>query len=277
MRFHSVDTFVDAEFAGNPAAVVELAAPAPTAVMQAAAHHIGLPTTAFVTVRGGGEYGVRWFTPYAEINLCGHATIASARLLFTRPENRAVALLTFRSDNGVLHADREGDLIGIDLPAAPVTAADPPAGLLAALRVDAGSGYRSCHVSSDDVLVELVDAAAVAALRPDFPALARQPFRGHIVTAPADGGFVSRTFFPALGVHEDQVCVTAHAKLAPFWARRLGRSRLSARQLSRRGGRLEVRDAGERVRVLGTAVLRPGTGDVPFGAGPLPEALSESR
>ena len=197
---------------------------------------------------------MRWFTPYKEINLCGHATIASARYLFGLHENAGRAALRFVSDNGVLYAERVGDLVAIDLPASRLTPADPPPGLLTALRTDAVS----CAVSSDDVLVELASAQAVAAVRPDFPALARQPFRGHIVTAPGPDGvdFVSRTFFPSLGVNEDQVCVTAHAKLAPFWAERLGRRGLLALQLSERGGRLVVEDRGDRVRVLGSAVRR---------------------
>jgi predicted PhzF superfamily epimerase YddE/YHI9 len=118
----------------------------------------------------------------------------------------------------------------------------------------------SCALSHDDVLVELESADAVAAARPDFAALNRQPFRGHIITARATAGadFVSRTFFPALGVNEDQVCVTAHCKLTPFWAGRLGRTTLTALQLSERGGRLQVQEAGDRVKVLGSAVLRAG-------------------
>ena len=262
MRFSTVDAFADAEFAGNPAAVVQVADMPSAAAMQAAAHRVGLPTTAFVAARSAGEYAVRWFTPYAEINLCGHATIASARVLFRRPENHDAARLSFHSDHGVLHATREGDLVGIDLPAAPVTQVEPPTGLLAALGL--GAGFRSCHVSSDDVLVEVADVDTVAELRPDFGALRQQPFRGHIVTARHAGGFASRTFFPVLGVDEDQVCVTAHAKLAPYWAARLGRTRLPAVQLSQRGGRLVVADRGRRVHVLGTAVLRPEPGDVPL-------------
>ncbi|WP_431873278.1 PhzF family phenazine biosynthesis protein [Amycolatopsis sacchari] len=258
MQFHTVDAFADGRFAGNPAAVAPVPEFPPVPVMQEAAHRIGLPTTAFVVPRHTAEYGIRWFTPYAEINLCGHATIASARYLFTRPENAGQDRLTFVSDNGILHAEREDDLVGIDLPAAPVTPADPPPGLLAALGVEAVA----CHVSSDDVLVEVASPEAVSAVRPDFGALARLPFRGHIVTAAGGADFVSRTFFPSLGVDEDQVCVTAHAKLTPYWAARLGRERLTALQLSERGGRLLVEDAGDRVRVLGTAVPRPGTGEL---------------
>jgi predicted PhzF superfamily epimerase YddE/YHI9 len=260
MRFHIVDTFADTRFAGNPAAVVAEPAFPPDDVMQHVAHGIGLPTTAFVVPVAPAEYRVRWFTPHKEINLCGHATIASARHLFGQPDNAHRTRLAFVSDNGVLHAERVGDLLAIDLPAARLTPCDPPPGLLDALRTDAVA----CALSSDDVLVEVASADAVAAVRPDFAALARQPFRGHIVTArcTTEVDFVSRTFFPSLGVNEDQVCVTAHCKLTPFWARRLGRRGLTALQLSERGGRLEVEDLGERVRVLGAAVLRGGVHDL---------------
>jgi predicted PhzF superfamily epimerase YddE/YHI9 len=259
-RFHVVDTFADDQFAGNPAAVVPAAEFPPVGVMQATARRIALPTTAFVVPFGPGRYRVRWFTPQKELNLCGHATIASARHLFGQRDNAHHARLQFVSQNGVLYAERVGGLVSIDLPKSELTRSDPPPGLLDALGTDAVC----CAVSSDDILIEVESADVVAALRPDFPALARQPFRGHIVTAAATSGadFVSRTFFPALGVNEDQVCVTAHCKLAPFWAQRLGRGVLTALQLSERGGRLEVTDAGDRVRVLGTAVPRDGGHDL---------------
>ncbi len=265
MRPHIVDTFVDERFAGNPAAVIEAPRFPPVTVMQQTAHRIGVPTTAFVVPVEPGQYRVRWFTPYQEINLCGHATIASARLLLEQADNAGLPGLTFVSDNGVLYAERAGDLIALDLPAARLTACDPPPGLIEALGMDAVA----CVVSSDDILVEVESVAAVRAVRPDFTALARQSFRGHIVTARARSGadFVSRTFFPALGVNEDQVCVTAHCKLGPYWGRRLRRGRLTALQLSERGGRLDVEDAGERVRVLGTAVLR---------ATPVPTSMNSS-
>jgi predicted PhzF superfamily epimerase YddE/YHI9 len=254
--FQVVDTFVDARFAGNPAAVVLGSAFPAEGAMQQAAFRIGLPATAFLVPAAPGEYRVRWFTPYKEINLCGHATIASARYLFTRGENAFRARLRFISGHGVLHAERVGALIAIDLPRTELKPAEPPPGLLAALGTDAVC----CALSDDDVLVEVGSADAVAAARPDFAVLARQPFRGHIITARGGPGvdFVSRTFFPGLGVNEDQVCVTAHCKLTPFWAERLGRTALTALQLSERGGRLRVEDTGDRVRVLGTAVLRTG-------------------
>ncbi|MFI5776793.1 PhzF family phenazine biosynthesis protein [Nocardia sp. NPDC051570] len=256
MRHHIVDTFADARYAGNPAAVVQAPEFPSGAAMQRTAHRIGLPTTAFVVPSGAAEFRVRWFTPHKEINLCGHATIASARVLLTGSD---LTRLTFVSDNGVLHARRDGDLIAIDLPTAALTACAPPPGLLDALGTDAVS----CAVSSDDILIEVASLAVLESLRPDFAALARQPFRGHIVTAPGRDGidFASRTFFPALGVNEDQVCVTAHCKLTPYWGRRLDKVRLTAVQLSERGGRLEVRDKGNRVQVLGTAVPRDGVFD----------------
>lgn len=257
VRHHIVDTFADDRFAGNPAAVVPTPAFPAVEAMQRIAYQIGLPTTAFVVPAAPGEYRVRWFTPYKEINLCGHATIASARCLFGLDDNARQTTLRFVSGNGVLYAERVGDLIAIDLPAAELAPANPPPpGLLEAL----GTEAMTCAVSSDDVLVEVASADAVAAVQPDFAALARQPFRGHIVTGPAASGadFVSRTFFPSLGVNEDQVCVSAHCKLAPFWARRLGKRELTALQLSERGGRLVVEDRGDRVRVLGAAVCRGG-------------------
>jgi predicted PhzF superfamily epimerase YddE/YHI9 len=263
MRYHIVDTFADARFAGNPAGVVVATAFPADDLMQSVAHRIGLPATAFLVPAAPGEYRVRWFTPFKEINLCGHATIASARYLFGLARNGDRTRLRFVSDNGVLTAERLGAQIAVDLPRAALTPCEPPPpGLLEAL----GTPAIACAVSSDDVLVELESAKAVAAVRPDFPALGRQPFRGHIVTAPGESGvdFVSRTFFPALGVNEDEVCVSAHCKLTPFWARRLGRRRLTALALSPRGGRLEVEDAEDHVRVLGTAVLRDGAHDLPL-------------
>lgn len=273
-----VDTFADARFAGNPAAVAVCPEFPDTAVMQDAAHRIAVPTTAFVVPdpERPAVYRIRWFTPHAEINLCGHATIASTRCLSDLPENAGVDRLEFVSANGVLFTQWADGLVAIDLPADPPVPCDPPPELLAALRVGEGTGISvvGCALSSDDVLVELESPRAVAAVRPDFEALGRLPYRGNVVTArdasDSDVDFASRTFFPCYGVNEDQVCVTAHCKLAPFWARKLGRARLTAIQPSARGGRLEVEDLGERVLVRGSAVLRPepavvGVGEL-FGA-----------
>lgn len=207
MRFHIVDTFADERFAGNPAAVVPASVFPPVDLMQGMASCIDLPATAFVVRAGPGEYRVRWFTPHKEVDLCVHATMASARHLFGHPADADRSRLKFVSDNGILYAERVGDLIAIDLPTARLTPADPPPGLLDAL----GTGAVACALSSDDTLVEVESAEVVAAVRPDFAALRRQPFRGHIVTA---------------------------------------------LQLFERGGRLEVVDDGDRVRIFGTAVPR---------------------
>jgi len=265
MRYYIVDTFAGAGHLGNPAGVVPLQAFPDEGRMQEAAHRIGVPTTAFVVPITAGAYRVRWFTPFAEVNLCGHATLGSARHLFAEAGNAGRTRLRFESDNGVLHAETVRDLIAIELPKAALTVCAPPPGLLEALGV---AEAVSCAVSSDDVLVELASADAVAAVSPDFAALARQPFRGNIVTARAASGvdFVSRTFFPSLGVNEDQVCVTAHCKLAPFWAQRLGRRALAALQLSERGGQLQVEDGTDGIRVLGSAVPRGGARELELDA-----------
>ncbi len=257
MQYSLVDAFADDEHLGNPAAVVEVPELPEPDEMQDLARRIGVPTTAFVSEAGAGRYRVRWYTPHARINVCGHATIASARVLFTRPENTGRVRLVFDGGEGVLAAERVGPLVAIELDAAALTPGPPPPGLLEALGL---TDHRCCATSHDDVLVEVATPDAVAAVRPDFDALARLPFRGHIVTAAGGTGtdFVSRTFFPALGVTEDQVCVSAHGKLAPFWADRLGRAALTARQLSERGGRLEVEARGDLVRVIGSAVPRGG-------------------
>jgi len=149
MRMYVVDTFADGQFAGNPAAVVPVPAFPPVDVMQPIAHRIGLPTTAFVVASRLAEYRVRWFTPFEEVNLCGHATIASARHLFGQPRHAHHRRLRFVSDNGVLSAERVGDRIALDLPKAALAPRQPPAGLLAALGVRRAE---ACAVSRGDVL-----------------------------------------------------------------------------------------------------------------------------
>ncbi|MFX1740023.1 PhzF family phenazine biosynthesis protein [Paraburkholderia sp. A1RI_3L] len=251
-----VDAFSDRLYQGNPAGVVMLddAFP-PTGQMQALATRLALPTTAFVIGRQPGDYAIRWFTPGAELNICGHATIATMAYLYEVEQVRASGPLRFHTHAGPLHAHREGELMFLDLPTMRAMPAAPPARLQAAL----GATIRHFTRAVDDFLVLLDSEETVSGLAPDFDALKRFDCRGHIVTAPsgrAGVDFVSRSFFPALGVDEDQVCVSAHCKLAPFWAERLGRRRLSALQVSPRGGRLIVEEAGDRVRVAGTAVVR---------------------
>jgi len=254
-----VDAFADAAHAGNPAGVILVADGfPPTARMQEAAGRLELPTTAFLVPDGPAAYRIRWFTPRAELNICGHATMASAGWLYDVGRADLGRGLRFRSRAGDLLATRSGSRIVLDLPRADTWECEPPAGLLAAL----GTPAVRCERASDDILIEVESAAAVRAVSPDFEALAAIDARGHIVTARADRDqpsgvdFESRTFFPALGVNEDQVCVSAHCKLAPYWQRRLGRARMEALQPSPRGGRLGVEVRGDVVRVSGTVAVR---------------------
>jgi len=262
MQAWLVDTFTDGEFLGNPAAVV-LGDDLPDEnVMQAVAHRLAQPTTAFLAPVGPGEYRIRWFTPHKEINLCGHATIASAGFLYETFGGGPAAVLRFVTRNGTLYTERAGGRIAIDMPRADVTECAAPARLREAI----GTDFVRCASSSDDLLIEVASETAVAAAAPMFTELGALPYRGHIVTASADRpevDFVSRTFFPSLGVDEDQVCVSAHCKLGPYWGTRFGRTRLSGVQLSERGGRLDVEVGLDRVKIFGTARLRPSPVVVP--------------
>lgn len=251
-----VDAFADGQCLGNPAGVVIRTGRFPQVHrMQALPGELGLPTVAFVVPQADGRFRIRWFTPLAELNICGHATIAAATVLFDvlRPGGGGPA--TFVSPAGELRAWRDGRRIAVDLPLMPTTPVAVPPGLADAL----GAPVVRCERAVDDLLIELPSRQAVAQAAPDFAALARIECRGHVITAAGeeDGvDFVSRAFFPALGVDEDQVCVSAHCKLAPFWSLRSGRLQLSARQLSPRGGRLAVEVAGDRVHVAGASVVR---------------------
>ncbi|MEE4546388.1 PhzF family phenazine biosynthesis protein [Streptomyces sp. V4-01] len=264
MRIRIVDAFTDRPFAGNPAGVLLLDAggfPADRWMQQVAAE-LNLSETAFAhplsAVEGGADWALRWFTPVTEVGLCGHATLATAHVLRTTGAARAGAV-RFHTRAGVLPALSHGDgTTTLDFPAAPLTAAEPPDGLAAAL------GARPLTVldtgpDCGDLLVELPDEAAVRALAPDFAALARVSRRGVIATAAAakpDSGydFVSRGFFPAVGIDEDPVTGSAHTALAPFWAGRLGRGTLTGLQASSRGGLVATRVSGARVLLTGAAV-----------------------
>lgn len=259
MQIWLVDAFVDREFRGNPAAIAVCPDGFPAVErMQATAAGLGLPTTAYLVPVADTRYRIRWFTPRAELNICGHATLAGACYLYDVAGISDREPLTFETGGGALHTRRRGGMIAIDLPVMPTVPVDPPPGLADALGVD----IVRCERAEDDLLTDVGSPAAVAALRPDFAALARIDCRGHIVTAPGGeaGGdpvdFVSRTFFPALGVDEDQVCVSAHCKLVPYWSGRLGRSDMTTVQLSEHGGRLSVALSGPRVLVAGRAVVR---------------------
>jgi PhzF family phenazine biosynthesis protein len=258
VRFTQVDAFTGEPFAGNPAAVVVLPAWPPEAWMQAVAAEMNLSETAFL-VRQGGGFGLRWFTPAVEVALCGHATLASARVLWDEGHAPAGELLVFHTKSGALTAAPSGDWIELDFPATPPEEAVAPEGLVEALGVAPSWVGRSRF----DYVVVVDGEGEVRAAAPDNSALRRVKARGVMLTAAAAPGtgfdFVSRFFAPGSGIDEDPVTGSAHCCLAPFWAGRLGREEMVGFQASRRGGVVRVRVVGDRVRLGGrTAVVARG-------------------
>jgi PhzF family phenazine biosynthesis protein len=248
-----VDAFTSEPFAGNPAAVCVLPGPREAAWMQSVASEMNLAETAFVHPLDDG-FELRWFTPTIEMDLCGHATLASAHVLWETGRLSLAEPARFHTRSGLLTAVRRGDWIELDFPSTPdePVAAAPPE-LLEAL----GVVPRYVGKSRFDYLVELDGEAAVRSLRPDLDLLRRIPARGVIATsrsAAAEYDFVSRFFAPAAGVDEDPVTGSAHCCLAPFWSQRLGKSELLGRQLSARGGVVKVQPRGDRVLLGGQAV-----------------------
>ncbi len=270
-----VDAFTDRPFAGNPAAVCLLPAPAEPAWMQAVAGEMNLSETAFLVARAGGGYDLRWFTPAAEVPLCGHATLASAHVLWEQGRLRPDQPAIFHTRSGELRAQRlappnaAANCVGwieLDFPAYAIEMCEPPAGLLEAL---AGMNAKPLAVNftgrrlgsppqaPSDYLVELESEAAVRELAPEHGRLKQLPLRAVIVTGRGSTpgcDFVSRFFAPGVGVVEDPVTGSAHCALVPYWAAKLGKSELTAYQASPRGGWLRLRTAGERVKIAGQAV-----------------------
>lgn len=250
-----MDAFADGPLAGNPAAVCLLDQPAEEGWMRQLAAELGLSETAYVWPEGG-ELRLRWFTPAAEVDLCGHATLAAAHAL-GEAGRWTGGPLRFRTRSGRLVARRQGALVSLDFPAdTPLPAVHPqgsaarrpPFGLL-----EAPVGYARGRT---DLLVELSDAAEVAAAAPDLAEVAAGPWRGVVLTAPGDRSseYVLRFFAPGLGVPEDPVTGSAQCLLAPYWSERLGGERFEVRQLSPRGGALVVTIDGDRVHIAGRAV-----------------------
>ena len=255
LRITQVDAFTNRPFAGNPAAVCVLPSPAEPAWMQNVAREMNLAETAFLVPRRGGEgFDLRWFTPAVEVALCGHATLASAHVLWEDGHLPTGTQARFYTKSGVLTADRRGDWIELDFPATPVTSAPAPAGLLDAL----GATAQFVGRSKFDYLVELEGEQHVRDLAPDLAAVARIEARGVIVTSRSAKGaaydFVSRFFAPQSGVPEDPVTGSAHCALTPYWAGKFGKTELIGYQASERGGIVRVRLAGDRVHLSGQAV-----------------------
>ncbi len=247
-----VDAFADELFAGNPAAVCVLDEALSEPAMQAIAAENNLSVTAFLR-RIGEQFAIRWFTPTTEVDLCGHATLASAHVVLTmlEPEREAVA---FASRSGVLKVRREqgGDRLIMDFPSAPPERVDANPAIAAALGQAPSELWRASYW-----LAVFDSEAEIRSLTPDFAAIAAIPPGELIVTAPADDpqlDFVSRFFGPGVGIDEDPATGSAHCVLAPYWAERLGKSRLRARQVSARGGKLECVVVGDRVELIGRCV-----------------------
>jgi len=253
IRIVQVDAFTNKAFAGNPAAVCVLREPAPEEWMRHVAREMNLSETAFLAPHDGG-YQLRWLTPAVEVDLCGHATVAAAHVLWEDGHLPAGQQARFHTRSGLLLADRRGDWIELDFPAKVVQAATPPPELLPALGV-AKAAFVGKNVF--DYLVEVDSEEKLRSLAPDHSALRKIPVRGVIVTArsaSAEFDFVSRFFAPGSGVDEDPVTGSAHVALGPYWSQALGKTEFTAYQASSRGGVVRVRLKGDRVILGGQAV-----------------------
>lgn len=256
LPFVQIDAFAERAFQGNPAAVMPLDAWLEDATLQAIALENNLSETAFIipSEAPDADYDLRWFTPTTEVEMCGHATLASGHHMLSRdPRLDRVRFRTRQA--GVLEVGRDGDRLVLDLPAwrsAPVDAA----ALAAAFGAVPEAVYRTTDAAEPSLMAVYADAAAVRRLAPDFRAVAALGGVLAIATAPGDERFdvVSRVFAPAAGIDEDPVTGSAHAVLVPYWAGRLGRNRFSAFQASKRGGALDCTLAGDRVILGGICV-----------------------
>lgn len=249
--FH-VDAFAERPFTGNPAVVCLLPSARDEAWMQSVAGEMNLSETAFLHPEKDG-FRLRWFTPTVEVKLCGHATLASAHVLWETHRLAPGETARFHTASGLLTAQRLGDLIELDFPAQKVEATDAPALLAGAL----GVSPKFVGSNGVDFLVEVASEPDVRNTKPDFAALAKVPARGVIVTSRSGSpefDFVSRFFAPASGINEDPVTGSAHCALGPFWQKRLGKNEFTACQLSARGGVVKVRMNGGRVALGGKAV-----------------------
>ena len=236
-----VDAFTDRPFAGNPAAVCVTDEPLEEGLMQAIAAEMNLSETAFVCPIEGG-YSLRWFTPATEVDLCGHATLASAHVLWSEGHLTPEAVARFKTRSGWLSASKKGSWIEMDFPAQPVTVTSYVAPELIK-SLCCGGNIRTVAKNDVNYLIELQSEKVLRTLEPDFVEIKKLPLQGIIATATADSDqydFVSRYFAPAVGINEDPVTGSAHTSLAPYWQEKLGKSTMLAQQLSERGGIVRV-------------------------------------
>jgi PhzF family phenazine biosynthesis protein len=248
IRQFQVDAFASRPFEGNPAAVCPLDAWLDDATLQAIAEENNLSETAFFVFIESG-FRLRWFTPVSEVDLCGHATLASAHVLFAHMEY-AKPVIEFETRSGTLTVEKVGEHLRMNFPACPAKPVEAPDALIR------GLGIQPIEVwAADDYMAVLESEDAVRAIRPAHAMLSQLDLRGVMVTAPSrECDFVSRFFAPKLGIPEDPVTGSAHCTLLPYWAVRLGKSVLNARQISRRGGNIQCEIAGDRVLLSGRAV-----------------------
>lgn len=251
LTIYQVDAFAERQFQGNPAAVIPLEEWLPDDLMQSIALENNLAETAFFVPEETG-YSIRWFTPNSEVKLCGHATLASAFVLFEYL-GLVQDSVSFHSKSGLLRVAKSGDKLELDFPAQPPVEITPPDLLLKGLNIDA---LDCVCLASEDYVVILQDSARLRDLAPDMHALSKLDLRGVIVSSLADDSeiydFYARFFAPKLGVPEDPVTGSAYTQLAPYWGQRLEKTELQARQLSPRGGDLACRLQGERVMIAGS-------------------------
>jgi len=248
MKIYQVDAFADELFTGNPAAVCPLDRWLPDPLMQNIARENNLSETAFF-VQEGDAYRIRWFTPEIEVDLCGHATLASAHVLF-RHLNFAGERILFNSKSGPLYVTKKDELICLDFPVASFKKVDPPSELVDGIGLTPVETFQST-----DYLILLDSEQEVREANPDFSVLARLNIRGVIITARGETvDFVSRFFAPGAGINEDPVTGSTHTFLVPFWSERLGKTAFTAQQLSERGGTLYCKLSGGRVEISGRAV-----------------------
>jgi len=252
VTIYQVDAFTDEPFAGNPAGVCIMEHSAHDEWMQNVAMEMNLAETAFL-YPVGDVYNLRWFTPTIEVDLCGHATLASAHILYEQKIVSADVPIRFQTRSGLLTAEKRGEWIELNFPATPAVQLSAPVGLLAALGIDAVWVGQSKF----DYLVEVASAMELRELTPDFDMLQKLGGRGVIVTAESSTpqlDFISRFFAPCAGVNEDPVTGSAHCTLAPYWESKLRKSEMVGYQASKRGGVVRVRRVGDRVMLGGQAV-----------------------
>ncbi|MFH0867506.1 MAG: PhzF family phenazine biosynthesis protein [Bacteroidota bacterium] len=247
-KIFQVDAFTREAFSGNPAAVCILDKWLRDELMQKIAEENNLSETAFA-VNKGNYYELRWFTPTVEVDLCGHATLATAQVLFNHLEHSG-NVISFESRSGVLRVRKDSDLLVLDFPADKIEKITPPAALLASLNIRPVEAYKG----KTDIMLIYQNQVEIERLRPDFGKMCAATVRGVITTAKGnESDFVSRFFAPCVGVNEDPVTGSAHTTLIPYWTGKLGKEEMTAIQLSKRRGYLKCKYLGERVEIAGKA------------------------